>query len=310
MKLLASVCAIFYCFFSVLSVSAGEIAITFDDAPREDTAYFSGNERTQRLIHNLAAAGIQSTLFFVLGKNIVPQTQGRLEAYVAAGHFLANHSFDHLSANTVVIEDVRKDIDTAHALLTKQNGFTAYYRPPYLHYGETETKRDQLLSHLKTRGYQLGYVTVDNYDWYMDSIFQKAVASGKIIDHKALGDLYVNLLWESIVFYDQLALKTLGRSPKHVLLLHENDLAALYVGQLQRFLKAKGWKIITPEAAYSDAIAHKVPEVLFHKQGRVAALARAKGVPEPELRSAPESTAYLDEQFSKHHVFIDAPLAH
>jgi hypothetical protein len=69
-----------------------------------------------------------------------------------------------------------------------------------------------------------------------------------------------------------------GRSPKHVLLLHEMDITALFVGDLADSLRAKGWDIISPEKAYTDDIAsYQTQSVLKNNPGRVGEIARDKG---------------------------------
>jgi hypothetical protein len=70
-------------------------------------------------------------------------------------------------------------------------------------------------------------------------------------------------------------------------------------------LQSKGWKIISPQQAYQDPIARHFPNVAFHKQGRVAAIANSKGVPESELRHASENTEYIDKAFAKAGVYVD-----
>ena len=82
-----------------------------------------------------------------------------------------------------------------------------------------------------------------------------------------------------------------------MLLLHENDAAALFVGDLVEHLRNKGWKIISPQQAYKDPIAKNFPQVLFQKQGRVAAIANSKGFPESELRHPSENENYINQAF-------------
>ncbi len=99
-----------------------------------------------------------------------------------------------------------------------------------------------------------------------------------------------------------MALAALGRSPKHVLLLHENDLAALFVDSLIEFLRAKGWKIISPAEAYRDPIATMIPNVLLNNQGRVAALAKASGYT-GKFSQDSEDERFLEKLFEQQRVF-------
>jgi hypothetical protein len=72
----------------------------------------------------------------------------------------------------------------------------------------------------------------------------------------------------------------------------------LFVCDLIAHLRAKGWKIISPQQAYQDPIARNFPNIAFHKQGRVAAIANSKGVPEAELRHPSENAEYIDKAFA------------
>ena len=114
--------------------------------------------------------------------------------------------------------------------------------------------------------------------------------------------MYVESLWDSIQFYDGIATEVLGRSPKHVLLLHENDLAAIYIADLVQHIRSKGWKVISPVEAYQDPMAKVERDLVFTKQGRVAALAHDAGISQDKLRHKSESTEYIDMLFDQYNV--------
>ncbi len=154
-------------------------------------------------------------------------------------------------------------------------GFKPYFRFTFLGEGKTKEIRNQIYRDLDNHGYINSYVTVDNFDWYMDDLFQKAVKEKKKIDFEQRGKTYVEALYESVRIYDDLANRVLGLSPRHVILLHENDLAALYIDKFETHLKKNGWRIVTPEDAYSDPIS-KQPETLHNGDGRIAAIAAEK----------------------------------
>ena len=289
--------------FIATSANSQEIAITFDDVPRADSRLFTGEERTRRLISSLQKANVDDVMMFVTTNNITEKSKKRVEAYIKAGYHLGNHSHSHLSAHREKVETYLNDITQAHNLLREFDHTTPFYRYPYLHEGKDRKTRDQIRQHLQKMNYSNGYVTVDNYDWYMDSLLQQALAGNRQVDYDALKHAYVTSLWESIRFYDEIAKKALGRSPRHVLLLHENDLAAMFIDDLVEHIRAQGWKIISPQRAYEDPIATAIPDVLFNGQGRVAAIARSKGWKKKLLVNESESERYLDEYFKRHNVF-------
>ncbi|WP_394203839.1 polysaccharide deacetylase family protein [Marinagarivorans algicola] len=284
-------------------INAGDIALSFDDAPTASSAVMSGVDRTTAIIKALKEGAVPDALFFVTTNNIQIKGRERLNQYVQAGYHLGNHSHAHLSANKVSVNDFMSDAYQAHLILKAYGSTEPYFRFPYLHYGQNKEAVNALQSHLAELGYSNGYVTADNFDWYINAALVKAKKAGKTIDYERLGDLYVDVIWQGIMFYDGIAIKTLGRSPKHVLLLHENDVAALFLPKLIRHIKKMGWNIITPKQAYADPIAKIIPDVLFHKQGRVAALAHSKGMPTSALRHASESQEYLDDLLNSAQVF-------
>lgn len=284
---------------SLAPAMAREIAITFDDAPTNDTAIMTGEARTQRLIAALKAAGIEQAAFFAIPRSRTQAELARLTAYAAAGHLIANHSNTHRNLKDLTAEEYLADIATADASLKGMQNFRAWFRFPFLSEGDTREKRDAVRSGLRAMNYAQGYVTIDNYDWYLNSLANNAKKAGQAVDDAALRTLYVETLMQAIEFYDAIGAKTLGRSPRHVLLLHENDLAALFIGDLAAELRKRGWTIVTPDVAYADPIAEIEPDTLFLNQGRVAAIARTQGTKPIDLVHEREDEAVLEKLFSE-----------
>lgn len=189
-----------------------------------------------------------------------------------------------------------EDIRLADRQLARFRSFRRWFRFPMLHEGRTVEERDAVRRALKAMGYLAGYVTVDNYEWYLDLLARRAVKAGRKLDLSRLGKLYLPALLGPLAFYDEIARRVLKRAPAHVLLLHENDLAALFVGDLVAALRRAGWGIIHPDEAYRDPIAALEPATLFNGQGRIAALARAAGY-RGVLGHASESTRYWERVF-------------
>ena len=279
---------------------AGEIAITFDDGPRGNGPFFSGSERAGVLIDALDAAGVSGAMFFVTTKNLDARGKEgaqRLRRYVDAGHLLANHSHEHNWLSRTEADDYLADIDRAAAILARFEGTAPFFRFPYLNEGSTVAQRDSVRRGLADRGLKNGYVTVDTYDWYLASLTKEAIAAGHDVDIDQLRKTYVDYLVGGIDFYDDMARESLGRSPRHVLLLHENDLAALFIGDLVASLRERGWKIISALEAYDDPIASIAPDTLFLGQGRVAAIAHQAGRARKDLVHETEDEDYLRAEF-------------
>jgi hypothetical protein len=190
------------------------------------------------------------------------------------------------------------DIDEAVMRLASFPDVSRYFRFPFLDEGTSDIeRRDAVRAGLEERGLINGYVTVDTYDWFMASLFAEAFASGQEPDLGVVCDVYTQVLIDNVEFYDTIAREVLDRSPAHILLLHENDLAALCVDDLAYALIEAEWEIIPALEAYTDAIAEREPDTLFLGQGRVAALAHEAGWRPRDLIHESEDEDYLREAF-------------
>ncbi|MEL7519180.1 MAG: polysaccharide deacetylase, partial [Pseudomonadota bacterium] len=105
---------------------------------------------------------------------------------------------------------------------------------------------------------------------------------------------------EAAEFYAELAQRTLGRQPAHVMLMHENDLTALTLVDLVKALKAKGWRIITVDEAYADPVAVEASRYDTPSAGGtlIEQLAWQKGLPAPRWYSR-NDTRLAQAEFRK-----------
>ena len=62
----------------------------------------------------------------------------------------------------------------------------------------------------------------------------------------------LEITFECIKSYSEELKNNIGHHPIHNLLLHENDINALYLGDIITFLRQNGWEIVSPEEAFAD----------------------------------------------------------
>lgn len=288
---------------------ARRIALTYDDAPRSEGLAMSISDRTEGLSGGLRDRGVVAA-FFVTTRGMQQQKDGaaRLQRFAADGHLLANHTHTHPWAHKTKVADYLADIDTAEARLEGLPNRRAWFRYPYLDEGRTPEKVAALSAGLADRGLMNGYVTIDNYDWHIDQRLQQALKAGRTVDYDKLGHLYTDMLLDAARFFDDAAVAALGRSPVHVLLLHENDLAALYVDELIDAFEAAGWEIVSPDEAYADPVATMTPVTRFTGQGRVAALSADSGRSPRTFDLWASDEARIDRMIERRGIFGPAPL--
>ena len=108
-------------------------------------------------------------------------------------------------------------------------------------------------------------------------------------------------MWNAVAFYDGIAQQFIGQPVKHTLLLHDNDVTAMFINDLVEFLREKGWTIISPEDAYTDRLIKTAPDVLLNHQGRIMAIAKSKGYQGPYRHGEDEHT--IEEMFVTYQVW-------
>lgn len=279
--------ALLVCMLAAAPAAAQKrIALSFDDVPRNAGGFLAPDARAKRLVHALKKAGVKQAVFFVTVGNLEKSGTGdgaaNIERYVAAGHVIANHSFAHPHLSGMPAADYLADIDRAETWLKGRAGYRPWFRYPFLDEGgKDKAKRDTVREGLRARGLSNGYVTAESSDWNIEGLAAAAKKDGKRVDMAALRALYVESHVEAAEYYDALAVKVLGRSPAHVMLLHETDIAAMFVGDLVKALQAKGWEIVTADAAYADPIRELRPDTPFAQGTLTEALAWEKGLPAP-----------------------------
>ncbi len=239
------------------------IAFSFDDTPRGPGAFLDVGQRPQMLIAALKSGGIDQAVFFANPGRISPINKGAeaIAAYASAGHLVANHTSNHVTVSSQSAAGFLADVDAAELWLKPQPGYRPWLRFPQLDEGgRDKAKRDAVRAGMRDRGIRHGYVTADGWDWYLESMTIEAKKADKVMDFAALRDLYIETHVESAEFSDRLARRMFAKPPVQMMLLHETDLAALFVADLAQALRAKGWQIVPADAVYADPVAKLIPD--------------------------------------------------
>ena len=278
------------------------IALTFDDVPRSRGPFLTPEERTEKLIAGLQKAGVKQAAFFVnpghIGTGDGVDGVAHIDAYVRAGHVIGDHSFTHPHLSALSVEAFTAEIDKAEAWLKGRPGYRPWFRFPFLDEGGTDkAKRDAIRAVLKARGLQDGYVTASGSDWNTEDLLIAAKKAGKTIDMDGLRKFYIQSHLEAADFADALMVRAIGRSPAHVMLMHETDLAALFVPDLVKALREDGWEIVTADEAYADPIHTAQPDTPSADGTLTELLAQEKRA-DPPYADPRGNLTYANAQFA------------
>lgn len=282
-------------------LQAQSVAFTFDDGPRLDQRVrLDAAGKNRAILGALKEAHVQACLF-VLGSRCLESPEGTalVRAWGEAGHSVANHTFSHgyFNSEAATLEAFEADVLKNDALIRNLPGYTRWLRFPYLKEGDTAAKRDGARAFLEAQGYRNGHVSIDASDWYYDSELQKRLAAHPGEDLGPWRQAYLDHLWDRATYYDGLARATQGRSIAHVLLLHHNLTSALFLADAIRMFRQKGWKVVSPAAAYADPVYAKAPAVLPAGESLLWSLAKEKGL--PGLRYPAEDGEYERPRLGK-----------
>ncbi|WP_106568612.1 polysaccharide deacetylase family protein [Cecembia rubra] len=271
------------------------LAISFDDGNTADMPGYSLDEWDGLILQHLEKYGAKA-IFFATGGQLNSQ-RGRnlLEKWVQSGHYLGNHTYTHPSFNSeeVSLEDYKRDFLKNNPFLSKFDNFVPFFRFPYLKEGQTIEKRDGFRKFLEENGYRNGHVTIDGSDWYINSRLLGRLKRNPNADISDFRDWYVKHHVERANFNDSLATVLTDRKVSHVLLLHHNFAASLFLGDLLEALTAEGWEIVDAMEAYEDPIYQHQPKTLPAGGNFLRALSKEAGIYGSLFAHAPEREGYL-----------------
>jgi len=260
------------------NAQAKEIALTFDDAPMNSSQHFDTNARTDELIKKLKSLNVPEAMIFAnpCKGSDSGSAIAQLKKYVDAGFLIGNHTCSHPRLDDVGFAEYSKDAEKGDKLLSSLFQGQKFFRFPFLNESKDEKLRDQMRNWLKANQYRNGMVSVDNDDYIFSWAINQAKDQGKKIDYKKVEALFLKHLIGAVGFYDDLAVKTLGYSPKHVILLHEMDATVMFIDSLVKELRKNGWKIISAKDAYQDKLYLEQPKNIYANNGIIAQVAMEK----------------------------------
>jgi peptidoglycan/xylan/chitin deacetylase (PgdA/CDA1 family) len=277
------------------------ISFTFDDGITSDMPGYSFEQWNEMILDNLDNAGIKA-VFFVKGSNkIDSKGQFLLNSWNERGQKIANHTFSHPDYNDKdeTFEKFRVELLQNDSIINKLSNYIKLFRFPYLKEGDTREKVDQFRTFMKEQGYKNGHVTIDASDWYINGRLLKRLNENPKSDIDGYRAFYLEHLYSRAIFYEDLAVQLTGRHIHHTLLLHHNLTSALFLGDLIKMFREKGWKVIDAEEAFKDEIFKSEPTYIPAGESLIWSLAKESGKYESILRYPGEDGDYEKDRMDK-----------
>jgi peptidoglycan/xylan/chitin deacetylase (PgdA/CDA1 family) len=278
-----------------------KIAFTFDDGRTDDMGGYPLKIWNEMLLHNLQKHKLRAILFSSGANKTTPKGKYVLTSWNDSGHLIANHTFSHISFNNknTSLEVFKNELLKNDSIIKHYSNYYRYFRFPYLKEGNTKEKIDGFRDFMKQQGYKNGHVSIDASDWYIANRLVARLNKDPKADISGFREYYKQHLLNRAMFYDSLAYALTNRRINHVILLHHNLAAALFLDDLIKHFEANGWEIMDADKAYEDKIYAEIPGNIPAGESLVWALARQSGRFEKVLRYPAEDGEYEKERMDK-----------
>ena len=282
-------------FLAVTAAALGagrQVAITIDDLPRGG----DGGPRnladvramTEQLLQPFRDQNIPLIGFVNAGRPVEFGPDGLreiLNLWLDAGADLGNHSYSHLSINSVPLDEYTSDIVKGEPLLRSvleaRHKKLEFYRHPFLYTGPTPEIKQAMQKFLDQHGYRVAPVTFDDADYEFAALYTKPQFKARVQEE------YVPYMESVVAFFEQRSIEVVGREFPQILLIHASQLNADQMPALLAMFRRRGYTFVSLKDALADP-AYQLPDEYsgrggfswIHRWSKTKGMA-PKGEPEP-----------------------------
>ena len=242
-----------------------EICISFDQLPVSVGFHEVDRDAVTYLILQALKKYDVKAVGFVVGEQI-DESFDILGEWLNNGHTLGSMTFSNQDFNQLgisqFIEDVSRGDKELDIMLQGFGQKKRYFRYPYLHYGNTSEKKEQLSLYLDSKQMLVVPATVVIEDYLYNMTLDKMGKEPDTTEYFALMNEYVNLVLDEIEASEQLSKQVLNRPCKQILRLTANRINAVFLDDMLGAIKEMGYTFITVDEALKDKAYHQ-PEAYF-----------------------------------------------
>jgi peptidoglycan/xylan/chitin deacetylase (PgdA/CDA1 family) len=269
--------------FAMTAWAAGpaklKVALTFDDLPVNGglAPGDKPSDYARATIAVLKKHRVPPSYGFINARQLEwnPDGAEALKIWVAGGHPLANHTYNHLDLTKNTAADFQLEVlrnQPVLALLMPPEAFRGkhdwrWFRYPYLHEGDTLEKRREVRAFLANAGYRIAQTTLDFEDYMWNGAHARCVGKKDEAAIRWLRETYLKAAAEFTPFQVELSRRTFGRDINHVMLLHLGSFSSHILPDLLTLLKKQNFEIVTLEEAQSDPIYALDPDFAHPRGG-------------------------------------------
>ena len=242
------------------------MAITVDDLPVAQPSWHDDRQMdriTTDLLatfgeHRVPAVGFVNERKLEVDGEIDTFRTGILRRWLDAGLELGNHGYSHLDLHRVPPEiwkaDVVRGEPETRKLLEASGGRLRFFRHPFLHAGMSVGVQTEMEEFLRSRGYTVAPVTIDNSEWIYGRAYSYAYNANDEELKQRIGRDYLRYMLDVVSFYEGQSEAIVGRAIPHVLLVHAYALNADWLDELLTEIEGRGYRWISLDEALEDPV--------------------------------------------------------
>lgn len=290
---------LFFCVVSAClgtAVHARELVIAFENTLQPSTS-LDAKARSQMLVRNLANAQAPQAMFLIKTYGLSVKDEARLGIYSDAGHLLVNAGHGHSFISRPDLYAFEIGILKADKILKPYAGYKKHVYFSYLHETGDKALQQGLIEFLRERRYRpavTGFNALRGADAYIDQRYQTRILNNRRVDIVQLEKAYVDFVIDALNQQDALAFNLLGYSPRQVLVLQENDLAAYFIAAVIERLHKDGWTLVAAERALNDPLVNPILVNGFKMGNYVNTISGLAAAPNAYPRMSGDMQALVD----------------
>ena len=244
-----------------------QMAITFDDLPAHGPmpAGMTRLAIARSILGTLQRERMPPVYGFVNGVRVAryPFQIHVLQAWVAAGEPLGNHTWSHpeLDKRTAVQYEAEIAKNDAPLRRVDPDGDWHWFRYPYLEEGDTVEKHEAVRGWLGAHGYRVAEVSMDFQDYLWNEPYARCLRKHDEAGVRTLHNTYLATAEADFRIFRELAQRLYGRDVPYVLLMHVGAFDAHMLPELLALYRERGVTFTTMEQALADPIYRADPPV-------------------------------------------------
>ena len=185
-----------------------------------------------------------------------PDDEALLEAWLAAGMELGNHSATHPDLSKLTAEAYIEDVEAGRqklaAFLTPHDLKVRFFRYTFLREGDTQPKYAAVRSYLVRSKQRDLPVTLDTQDWSFEAPWVEARRAGDAAALSRIGRDFQASLRLSVTDQEGRGDRLLSRPAPQILLLHATEVCAAQLDTLLSWLEETGHRFAPVDEVMAD----------------------------------------------------------